>query len=90
MFHFLLVFKLFPIGYGPTPSKRKDIMLKQKVMKGFELYCIEKRRESFSDKVFSLQNEWEFISNWWHTRSLQLFQMSGRCGKRLLQSVVSS
>jgi hypothetical protein len=35
--HFLLVFKLFPIGYGLTPSKRKNIVLEQKVMKGFEL-----------------------------------------------------
>ncbi len=34
MFHFLLVFKFFPIGYGPTPSKRKDILLEQKVIKG--------------------------------------------------------
>ncbi len=46
IFHFLLVFELFPIGYGPTPNKRKDIVLKQ-VVKGFELVCIEKRRESF-------------------------------------------
>jgi len=27
---------LFPIGYGPTPSKIKDIVLEQ-VVKGFEL-----------------------------------------------------
>jgi len=27
----MLLFKLFPIGYGPTPSKRKDIVLKQEV-----------------------------------------------------------
>jgi len=36
IFHLLLVFKLFPIGYGPTPSKIKDIVLEQ-VVKGFEL-----------------------------------------------------
>jgi hypothetical protein len=50
MFHFLLDFKLFPIGYGPTPSKRKDIVLKQEVVKGF--VCITEKgrillRESF-------------------------------------------
>jgi hypothetical protein len=33
----MLVFKLFPIGYGPTPSKRKDIVLEQEVVRGFEL-----------------------------------------------------
>ncbi len=38
MFHFLLVFKLLPIGYGLTPSKRKDIMLEQEIVKG--LACI--------------------------------------------------
>ncbi len=38
MFHFLLVFKLFPIVYGPTPSKRKDIVLEQEIVKG--LACI--------------------------------------------------
>ncbi len=43
MFHFLLVFKLFPIGYGPTPSKRKDIVLEQEVVKGFELVLHRKR-----------------------------------------------
>ncbi len=36
VFHFLFVLKLFPIGYGPTPSKRKDIVLEQEVVKGFE------------------------------------------------------
>jgi hypothetical protein len=48
MFHFLLVFKLFPIGYGPTPSKRKGIVLEQEVArvdyneketKAFALLC---------------------------------------------------
>jgi hypothetical protein len=84
-FHFLLVFKLFPIGYGPTPSKRKDIVLEQEVVSVLSLYCIEKRRESFWDKVLSLQSEWEFISKWWHTRSLQLFQVSGRCGRNFFK-----
>jgi hypothetical protein len=85
MFHFLLVFKLFPIGYGPTPSKRKDIVVEQEVVKGFELVLHRKRRESFCNKVLSLQSEWEFISKWWHTRSLQLFQVSGRCGRDLFK-----
>jgi len=81
-FHFLLVFKLFPIGYGPTPSKRKDIVLEQEVVKGLRLYCIGKKRENpFWNKVLSLQSEWEFISKRWHTKSLQLFQVSGRCGR---------
>jgi hypothetical protein len=39
----LLVFKLFPIGYGPTPSKRKDIVLEQEVLKGFELVLHRKK-----------------------------------------------
>jgi hypothetical protein len=38
---------LFPIGYGPTPSKRKDILLKQKVLKGFELVLHKKRERRF-------------------------------------------
>ncbi len=38
MFHFLFIFKLFPIGYGPTLSKRKDIVLEQEIVKG--LACI--------------------------------------------------
>jgi hypothetical protein len=42
-FHFLFVFKLFPIGYGPTPSKRKDIVLEQEVVKGFELVLHRKK-----------------------------------------------
>jgi hypothetical protein len=40
----LLVFKLFPIGYGPTPSKRKDIVLEQEVVKGFELVLHRKKK----------------------------------------------
>jgi hypothetical protein len=47
MFHFLLVFKLFPIGYGPTPNKRKDIVLEQEVVRGFELVFVQKKKESF-------------------------------------------
>jgi hypothetical protein len=35
---------LFPIGYGPTPSKRKDIVLQQEVVKGFKLVLIDKGR----------------------------------------------
>ncbi len=75
------VFKLFPIGYGPTPSKRKNIMLKQEVVNGFELVLHRKKENPFERRIFCLQSEWEFNSKWWHTRSLQLFQMSGRCGK---------
>jgi hypothetical protein len=41
--HFLLVFKLFPIGYGPTPSKRKNSVLEQEVVKGFELVLHRKK-----------------------------------------------
>jgi hypothetical protein len=39
----LLVFKLFPIGYGPTSSKRKNIVLEQEVVKGFELVLHRKK-----------------------------------------------
>jgi hypothetical protein len=34
---------LFPIGYGPTPNKRKNIVLEQKVVKGFELVLHRKK-----------------------------------------------
>jgi hypothetical protein len=47
----LLVFKLFPIGYGPTPSKKKDIALEQEVVKGFEL-LLHKKRENLFKKRF--------------------------------------
>jgi hypothetical protein len=50
--HFLLVFKLFPIGYGPTPSKRKNIVLKQKVLNR------KKGENPFERQSFSLQSEW--------------------------------
>jgi hypothetical protein len=39
----LLIFKFFPIGYGPTSSKRKDILLEQKILKGFELVLHKKK-----------------------------------------------
>jgi hypothetical protein len=48
----LFVFKLFPIGYEPTPSKRKDIALEQEVMKGFEFICIEKKERILLRKGF--------------------------------------
>jgi hypothetical protein len=35
---------LFPIGYGPTPSKRKNIVLEQEVVKGFELVLHRKKK----------------------------------------------
>jgi hypothetical protein len=40
-----LFFKLFPIGYGPTPSKRKDIVLEQEIAKGFELVLHRKKEK---------------------------------------------
>jgi hypothetical protein len=46
VFHFLLVFKLFPIGYGPTPSKRKNIVLEQGIVKGFEFLLHKKKGEN--------------------------------------------
>jgi hypothetical protein len=49
MFHFLFVFKLFLIGYAPTLSKRKDIVLKQKAVKGFEL-VLHREKEIFFEK----------------------------------------
>jgi hypothetical protein len=42
---------LFLIGYGPTPSKRKDIVLKQ-VMKGFELVLHGKKKRILLKKSF--------------------------------------
>jgi hypothetical protein len=39
VFQFLLVFKLYPIGYGPTPNKGKDILLEQEIVKG--LACMQ-------------------------------------------------
>jgi len=47
VFHFLLVFNLFPIGYGPTPSKRKNIVLEQEIVKGFELVLHRKKERIF-------------------------------------------
>jgi hypothetical protein len=44
----LLVFKLFPIGYGPTPNKRKNIILEQEVVKGFELVLHRKNERILS------------------------------------------
>jgi hypothetical protein len=37
---------LFPIGYGPTLNKKKDIVLEQKVMKSFEL-ILHRKKEKF-------------------------------------------
>jgi hypothetical protein len=44
----LLVFKLFPIGYGPTPSKRKDIALKEEIHNGL-VYITYKGRILFRE-----------------------------------------
>jgi hypothetical protein len=38
---------LFPRGYGPTPSKRKNIVLEQEIVKGFELVLHRKRERIF-------------------------------------------
>jgi hypothetical protein len=48
----LLVFKLFPIGYGPTPSKRKNIVLEQGIVKGFEFLLHRKRERIFLKDEF--------------------------------------
>jgi hypothetical protein len=43
---------LFAIGYGPTPSKRKNIMLEQEIGKGFELVLHRKKeRILLKDRV---------------------------------------
>jgi hypothetical protein len=61
-------------------------MLEQEVVKGFELVLHRKKGDNpFEKKIFSLQSEWEFISKWWHIRSLQLFQVSGRCGRNFFK-----
>jgi hypothetical protein len=52
VFHFLLVFNLFPIGYGPTPSKRKDIVLEQEVERAFELLLHRKEERILLREVF--------------------------------------
>jgi hypothetical protein len=54
MFHFLLVFNLFSIGYGPTPSKRKNIVLEQEIVKGLELVLHRKRERIFLRDGFLL------------------------------------
>jgi hypothetical protein len=78
----LLVFKLFPIGYGPTPSKRNNIVLEQEVMKGFELVSHRKKERILLKNGFLVfKMSGSSFSKWWHTRSLQLFQVSGRCGR---------
>jgi hypothetical protein len=48
VFHILLVFKFFPIGYGPTPSKRKNIVLEQEIVKGF-LACVALKK---NERIF--------------------------------------
>jgi hypothetical protein len=42
-FIYCLFSSLFPIGYGPTPSKRKNIVLEQEVVKAFELVLHRKK-----------------------------------------------
>jgi hypothetical protein len=51
MFNFLLVFKLFPIGYGPTPNKIKDIVLEQEIVKVFYLVLHRKKENIFYKRL---------------------------------------
>jgi hypothetical protein len=78
MFHFLLDFKLFPIGYGPTPNKRKDIVLKQEVVKGFCFYNIE-RENPFKGKLLICKV----------AKRIRVFPNEWEVWKRFLQSFVS-
>jgi hypothetical protein len=43
---------MFPIGYGPTPSKRKDILLEQEVVKGSELVLHRKKVNITDEDVY--------------------------------------
>jgi hypothetical protein len=78
MFHFLLDFKLFLIGYGLTPSKRKDIVVKQEVVKGFCLYNI-KRENPFEGRLLVFK----------FAKRVRVFLSEWEVWKRFLQSVVS-
>jgi hypothetical protein len=78
MFHFLLGFKLFPIDYGPTPSKKKDIVFKQEVVKGFCLYKIE-RENPFEGRLFVCKV----------AKRVRVFPSEWEVWKRFLQNLVS-
>jgi hypothetical protein len=78
MFHFLFDFKLFPISYGPTPNKRKDIVLKQEVVKGFCLYNIE-RDNPFKGRLLVCKV----------AKRVRVFSSEWEVWKRFLQSLVS-
>jgi hypothetical protein len=43
---------LFPIGYGPTSSERKNIVLEQEIMKGFEIVLHREREKIFLKNRF--------------------------------------
>jgi hypothetical protein len=45
---------LLLIGYGPTLSKKKDIVLEQEVVKGFELVLHRKKEKILLKKGFSV------------------------------------
>jgi hypothetical protein len=45
---------LFLIGYGPTPSKRNDIVLEQEVERGFELLLHRKEERTLLKEIFFL------------------------------------
>jgi hypothetical protein len=74
----LLVFKFFPIGYGPTPSKRKDICVQTRSSQGFCLYNIE-RENPFEGRLLVCKVAKKVI----------LFPSEWEVWKRFLQSVVS-
>ncbi len=81
MFHFLLVLKLFPIGYGPTPSNRKDIVLEQEVERGFEL-LLHKKKERILLREFSFfvcKVSWSSFPSGGIQGACNFFQVSGRC-----------
>jgi hypothetical protein len=79
MFHFLLIFKLFPIGYGPTPSKRKDIVLEQEVVKG-SLHSIEKENP-FEERLQGCKESDSPFPSGGIQGDCKTFQVSAKCGR---------
>jgi hypothetical protein len=80
---------LFSIGYGPTPSKRKDIVLEQEVERGFELLLHKVWKSSQGFSLYSIERENPFEEKLLvykvSKRAVVHFQVSGRCGKDFLK-----
>jgi hypothetical protein len=86
----LLVFKLFPIGYGPTPSKKKRHCVRTKSSQRFSLYNIE-RENPFEGGLLickvakRVRVHFQVVAY----KAIITFPSEWEVWKRFLQSVVS-